>query len=73
MNCNFQIEVEDGFYYITLDHEFIGQIEHNIEAGIWAVFPNEAEYSCVYNSFEEAVIELIFHTYRRHYKKICIC
>lgn len=73
MDCNFSIEVEEGFYYLTLDHEFIGQIEHNTETGVWTVFPHEATYSCVFASLEEAIIELIFHTYRRRNKKICMC
>lgn len=70
---NFQIDIEDDTWYINLDHECIGQVDWEADISFFVAYPNGADYSCKFLTLEEAVVELVFHTYRRKSQKICMC
>ena len=70
---NFQIEIEENVWYINLDQECVGQIEFDEETSWFVAYPNGAEYSCNFLTLEEAIVELVFHMYRRMGNKICMC
>lgn len=70
---NFRIEIHEGIYDLFLHGNFIGHILYDDMDKAYVAYPRNATYSAVFFTLEEAVIELVFHMYRRDVDKICMC
>lgn len=70
---NFQIQVNDNKYYVVFNQAHIGMIEWDSEKEYYIVRPNGAPYSCEFYYLDEAIVELVFHNYRRTEQKIHMC
>ena len=70
---NFQIRIQDDTYNIIFEQKKVGHIQYSNQDQGYLVFPDGATYSGFFVSLDEAVTELIFHTYTRQNRKIANC
>lgn len=70
---NFKIEIHDGIYDLFLGGAFIGHILYSEIDLAYLVYPRDVDYSGQFSTLEEAIIELVFHMYRKDIDKISMC
>lgn len=70
---NFRINITENLYELIYEGAVVGAIEYNSTDDLWTGYPSGRPYSAVFLSLEEAVVELMFHIYKKKFDKICMC
>jgi hypothetical protein len=58
---------------IYFDCDYVGMITPNDEDNKVSALPSWNPHKCLFNSVEEAIMELMFHYHYSMKKKICYC
>jgi len=69
----FKIEIHEGIYDVFLQGSFIGHVMYSDVDMMYLVYPRDVDYSGQFATLEEAIIELVFHMYRKDIDKISVC
>jgi len=70
---NFQVIIDSSIYYIVFEQSNIGRIQYSDEERGFLVYPQGASYNGIFDSLEQAITELVFHSYSREKRPIPNC
>ena len=70
---NFRIEIQDNEYKVFFEQKYIGRIEHSQNDSGFYVMPDGATYSGFFKELDTAIMELVFHKYAQHNRRVPHC